>query len=292
MLQLYQLYTVYTRFINLLDHQYLLWGWFALSASTPEFAMPVWCLPRHYSTKQQHATGAWVEHPVKGRTERLIFSYAQSMSRLLQFRMDVWIWERYKLPEPWRMLRLIHGSVGLHHFIILLSHKLFPSDYEPSSSAFRILYRQCTCTWVASAWFDASDLFHHRLRWPKKEVQGFRFKYPSKGCWMTKLWLHVIDLYILDLGIRGNHFQMKGDIPNKYTNYIRCTWDWLLRVYTTPRVPPFSLWTLGVCGWQGKSLRASLLELCHCDVKTLRELFNGSKWHNMICVWCTHLCIK
>lgn len=116
-------YTVYTRFIHLLD-QYLLWGWFALSASTPEFAMPVWCLPRHYSTKQQHATGAWVEHPVKGRTERLIFSYAQSMSRLLQFRMDVWISERYKLPEPWRMLRLIHESVGLHHFIILLSHKL------------------------------------------------------------------------------------------------------------------------------------------------------------------------
>ena len=141
--------------------------------------MPVWCLPRHYSTKQQHATGAWVEHPVKGRAERLIFSYAQSMSRLLQFRMDVWISERYKLPEPWRMLRLIHGECWLASFHYPIN--LFPSDYEPSSSAFRILYRQCTCTWVASAWFDASDLFHHRLRWPTKRTPGVSKQIPFKG---------------------------------------------------------------------------------------------------------------
>ena len=138
--------------------------------------------------------------------------------------MDVWISERYKLSEPWRMLRLIHRSVGLQHFIILLSNKLvsfrlrtlqqrFPHSIPTMHlhlGGLGMIWRQ----WPLSPLIEVAE----------KRTPGVSIQIPFKGL------LNDPTLASCYLRIRGNHFQMKGDIPNKYTHYIRCIWDWLLRV--------------------------------------------------------------
>ena len=104
-----------------------------------------------------------------------------------------------------------------HHFFVQITNppaalSAFYTDNAPAPGWPRHdLWSRWSCVnstrnYAINGFFDpfASDLFHHRFEVAEKIALGFPFQHPSKGCLMTKLWLHVTDLYIIDLRIRGN----------------------------------------------------------------------------------------